>query len=208
VFVGLALFMGTSWGGKAQPDGEFIWEQGPSVLHRQLTGSGEARSPSLSPDGSLIAFWESGEVIIRPVHGEGRIIVEGGRDGPVWTPDGLQLLFLGGSPRDGTGGIYSVPATGGTPRWISPGFHEIASAPDNSRLLTTSVNFPGLAVSASLLDASVTDTISLPESLSRVGAVAWDPYGDRVFVTGYTEDWWRTTGDAADGVEWVPCVLS
>ncbi len=105
--------------------------------------------PSFSPDGAKIAFHserESGSgpgvYVVSALGGEARLVAKAGR-GPRFSPDGAQIAYWVGLARGSpsapdSGRIFVVPAEGGSPRQIQPGFEATRYpvwAPDGKRLL-------------------------------------------------------------------------
>ncbi len=74
-------------------------------------------SPSISPDGTKIAFDRAGQVWIMNLDGSGAYqvtTVGGGSGTPAWSPDGTQVAFsAGGSSGSDTAGVYVINADGG-----------------------------------------------------------------------------------------------
>ena len=94
----------------------------PVATQRQLTFSGRARLPAISPDGKWVAYVERDSLLmIQELTGGQPLAVVHGQ--PIWSaswsPDGTTLLF--GGRIDTTLGyaVYSVARFGGTPRRIS-----------------------------------------------------------------------------------------
>ncbi len=99
--------------------------EGPQLYARRLDeldaspipGTLGARQPFFSPDGATIGFWAAGESEIRTVpFGRGAVVTicKAPTDnfrGAVWAPDG-SIIF-------GSGGLYRVPASGGTPQPVT-----------------------------------------------------------------------------------------
>jgi len=96
---------------------------------RRLTTSYTAQDPSWSPDSSMIAFDRTVTsqserdiaVIARDGSGgEGHVAKVGYSTGPVWSPDGRKIAFVGEPPRCLRYGIYVVSARGGRPHLVTP----------------------------------------------------------------------------------------
>jgi serine/threonine protein kinase len=90
----------------------------PSKYH-QITFTGQASTPSISPDGEWVAYYDkSNQVIVQRINGTDNLVVF--RDAfprtlPKWSPDGSQILVQSGS-RQKDYRLFLVPATGGEPR--------------------------------------------------------------------------------------------
>ena len=72
------------------------------------------RYPSISPDGSKIAFTYMGDIyVVGAQGGEARLLVSGTAHdySPIWSPDGKTIAFA--SDRHGNFDIFTVPAEGG-----------------------------------------------------------------------------------------------
>ena len=170
----LAWWAGGAWSRAALPPiagfgraTKVTWERGLEI------------EPAISPDGKYVAYAAGTpfvtRIFVRQVAG-GRPIAltsEGveSQSGPSWSPDGARVLY-----RTGTG-IYSAPATGGTPRteYLSRGGSAITSASwagDGKRIV--------YAVSDSIF---ITAPDSAPHLLARVSGPAdcrWSPTGDLI----------------------------
>lgn len=86
------------------------------------------RYPSISPDGSTIAFAYQGDIYTVPRSGgEARQITihEAYESHPIWSPDGSQLAFS--SMRYGNSDIFIVDANGGSPLRLT--YHSAGDAP-------------------------------------------------------------------------------
>jgi len=123
-----------------KPDGKGI-RQISHFRKPQATGS-----VNWSPDGTKIAFSSnrSGEGEIWTINADGsglmRITHDPNTDddGPVWSPDGMQILFIRESPRTGNGAIYTIDAdgTGMTKLSGAKTHHEEAQfTPDGSQIV-------------------------------------------------------------------------
>lgn len=149
--------------------------------------------PTLSPDGSLVAFSsdQSGNFDIW-VHsvGEGKplqVTSSPAHDWqPDWSPDGLSLVFR--SEREG-GGLYVVPALGGSERKLCGFGYRPRWSPDGSRILFYSSPSREIFKSKVYVIGSnggaprevLTD---LASELISPPRVAWHPDGQRLSVWG------------------------
>ncbi len=86
---------------------------------RQLTaGPDPATNPSLSADGSLVAYVQSGQIKTAPTSGGGTVTVltnfqySTARDS-VLSDDGSRVAFSIGPPNSGRGALYETPVAGG-----------------------------------------------------------------------------------------------
>jgi Tol biopolymer transport system component len=94
--------------------------------------SGLEEQPSLSPDGSQVAFRWKGDIYVKPVGSESVIQVTNDPaldSWPAWSPDGSQIAFV----RNGE--VLLVSSLGGPPRKVAESSGRIAWVPDGSALL-------------------------------------------------------------------------
>ncbi len=163
------------------------------VLSRLTFDAGLQSEPAWSPDGRFLAYSSDRgghfEIYVQPVsEGNAVQITHSPAHAwqPAWSPDGKRIAFR--SEGEG-GGLYLVPALGGSQRKISSfGYHPRWS-PDGARILfdtqITSLNqLPTLYTTA--LDGgeprgALTDFLK-DFAVLRAGYVAWYPDSQRVSV--------------------------
>ena len=97
----------------------------PATLsHRQVTFTGRASAPALSPNQQWLAFASGGQLFIQDLRSAGVPVAVGhGPFGPFvrprWSPDGEQLYYVA---YDSSGfGIHVVPRAGGASRRLATG---------------------------------------------------------------------------------------
>jgi len=142
------------------------------------------RSPSFSPDGSLIAFFHpeegpSGDIWVVPsTGGPARRLTFDRADGgtPVWTPDGRFIVFS--SARAGSRTLWKVAPTGGSPELVFGSAGEDTD-PEISRdgrklIFTNTRNSFVLTVT----DPATRQTRELRESRSMIVCPSFSPRGD------------------------------
>ena len=151
--------------------------------------SGERVSefPSWSPDGTWIAHAsdEDGNLDIwkKPIEGgEAVQITTASYDEsqPAWSPDGRQIAFFSGI--DG-GGIFLIPAEGGTPyRLTISGDHPSWSPDGETIAFNKSGDIYLVAITGEKQELVVSGTSGIPYTV-------WSPNGDKIIY------WDRTKGD-------------
>jgi Tol biopolymer transport system component/DNA-binding winged helix-turn-helix (wHTH) protein len=152
--------------------------------HRQVTFSGRETTPTVSPDGSRVAFVskdrEQRRIVVQELDGGHRLeLFTAAEAGALkWSPDGAELLFW--ARVDGVGGQYIVSARGGAARRISTGSFVGSWAPDGSRVAL------GLFLSSSILFVDrfgqSPRTIRLDGPRAWMWDVDWSPVHDRLLV--------------------------
>jgi Tol biopolymer transport system component len=120
------IVFASSNGSPQEEDGLEIWSmRSDGSEPRRLTSGLSATSPSISPDGSAIAFIRAGNVWVMHPDGSGAHQVSnlGGDAGdPVWSPDGSLLAFRLSQGRDhAPDGIYVMRAGGSNPHLVVAG---------------------------------------------------------------------------------------
>jgi eukaryotic-like serine/threonine-protein kinase len=164
--------------------------EAPQILRTtQIATPTGLEIPALSPDGNSIAYSSAGELYVKP-------LTPGARDiqltsdsqinfDPAWSPDGKLLAFASAK----RGGIWLIPATGGTVRQLTNFGASPAWSPDGSLIAFQSDVGP--------MPPSTLWKVSLhgddPIQLTRVGTPAgghslpvWSPDGKRITFVAYT----------------------
>jgi Tol biopolymer transport system component/DNA-binding winged helix-turn-helix (wHTH) protein len=186
-----------------------------SPLTRITADAGLSGFPALSPDGNLIAYSSdrglNGEqdLYVRQVAGGEpvRLTFDGaGNTAPDFSPDGARIVFQ--SNRNG-GGIYEVPALGGSARLVARGGLNPKYSPDGSQV----AYWVGTeAVSAAVPGNGAVWVVAVTGGASRrIGAhfsaarqPIWLPDGKHLLFLGYTSsrayensniDWWTAATD-------------
>jgi tricorn protease len=155
-----------------------------------------ANNPSLSPDGSLLAFSWSGEIWTVSIEGgeATRLTQHPANDSqPKFSPDGNTLAFI--SDRDGSDQIYTMPARGGIPEQKT--FHsedyQIADwFPDGQSILAISQRDHFWKNPERLIQVDVTQRTSetvLADAYASDAKVS--PDGKRILLVREGERWWR-----------------
>ena len=149
--------------------------------------------PSWSPDGRFVAYAsdQSGnfDIWVRSI-GEGNSVQVTSSPAhdwqPSWSPDGLSLVFR--SEREG-GGLFVVPALGGSERKLCGFGYRPRWSPDGSQVLFYSSAYTGAVKSKTFVISSTGGTPRdvlndfVPQFVSTL-LVAWHPDGSRLSVWG------------------------
>jgi len=181
-----AYFLFQRWSNSGQPN--------PQRKLWQLTFEpGLETDPSWSPDGRFVAYSsdQSGnfDIWVRSV-GEGNSVQVTSSPAhdwqPNWSPDGLSLVYR--SEREG-GGLFVVPALGGSEHKLCSFGYRPRWSPDGSQVLFYSSAFPGVVKSKTYVISSNGGTPRevlndfVPQFVSPL-LVDWHPDSNRLSVWG------------------------
>jgi Tol biopolymer transport system component len=178
----------------------------PPPSQRQLTFTGRASQPAISPDGKRVAYVVSGRsLVVQSLDGGEPIeLVPPARFlfTPRWTRDGSALLFtmfrdtvVNGQIK--LAGTWMVPSGGGPPREVLPDVGGFDAGPDS--LTAIWAQPAGIeAVELPSGDRPLKIRTSIPtDSLGLVWEVAWSP--DRRWIAFMTVDGFVGLVSAAGG---------
>lgn len=181
-----------------------------SSLTQVTTSIGVDIYPSLSPDGSAVAYTSdkdgSFEIYVKTLAPGGREIqlTSDGDENlqPAWSPDGTEIAYFS----EKKGGVWLIPALGGSARRLTEFGAKPAWSPDGSRIAFQSAgeldyNPTGLAITLPGSTLWVVDARGgTPTQLTHPGnppgghgAPTWSPDGKRIAfnssTTSYQEIW-------------------
>ena len=141
------IVFASSNGSNQEDGGVEIWSMASDGSRVQrLTAGAAATSPSISPDGTKIAFVRSGDVWGMDVDGSGahQLSDVGGYAGsPVWSADGTQIAFrLSRGRNKAPDGIYVMGANGSDPHLLVRGNTFAQTWQPDGRSITYSAQTP------------------------------------------------------------------
>jgi Tol biopolymer transport system component len=177
------------------PEPEPRW----SAFTRITETAGEETAPTLSPDGSTVAYAMqvngSWDIYAQRVGGRNAtpIVNDPERDekGTAFSPDGSQIAF---HISDGTGGIFVAGATGESVRRVTESGFDPAWSPDGKQIVygTEEVNDPSSRLGESALYV-VSSAGGPPRRLIETDGVqpSWSPSGSRIV-------YWSNVGGQRD----------
>ena len=167
--------------------------QGPTlpVAQRQLTYTGYASQPAISPDGRRVAYVTSSRsLVVQPLDGSdpltlvppARFLYE-----PRWTRDGAAILFkmFRDTVVDGRiklAATWMVPSTGGPAHEILPDIDAFDAGSDTLTAVWAQRN-PSRIEVVELASRRTVRSIPIPDSLGTVHEVAWSPDGNWIAFT-------------------------
>ncbi len=172
---------------RASTGGLDIWlqsigERGTASIPRQLTeDAADDSQPSLSPDGSSVAFRSErqppGVYLVPASGGAAKLIAPDGRN-PRYSPDGRWIAYWVGAPGGESlppaGKVYVVRATGGSSRRLAGNFTSAACpvwSPTGDRILIEGIQSPSDSLdlwSVSLRDESAATGIGRMADQARL----------------------------------------
>jgi eukaryotic-like serine/threonine-protein kinase len=161
---------------------------------RYLTYSGQDFSPSVSPDGRLIAFSSNRDgklrIWLKEVSGGSEVPLTAGRDDfPRFSPDGSSIIYTHADPEPGKPpALYRVPVVGGEARRILENAVSADFSPDGRLLAFTRNNVVAEGTQTTSVLVSASDG-SNPRELAKVDLNAllyprWSPDGKRIAAVG------------------------
>jgi len=163
-----------------------------SPVHKQITFTGAASFPAISPDGKFIAYTDkiSGneqKVVIQDLTGGQTIEVFRGREcvGLRWSPDGSELSFCTETSTDRFS-AWIVPRLGGKARELSGIYYSVWS-PDGSQFASWSDEKKELSFTNKTTGES--KSISFDESFPAYGTdLDWSPSGKFILLSMYDDN--------------------
>jgi serine/threonine-protein kinase len=158
------------------------------VAQRQLTYSGHASQPAISPDGRRVAYVTSNRsLVVQPLEGGDPItLVPPARFlfAPRWTGDGTAILFkmFRDTIVDGRiklAATWMVPSGGGSAHEVLPDIDAFDAGPDSLTAVWAQRN-PSRIEIVELATRRIVRSIPIPDSVGGVQDVAWSP--DRKWI--------------------------
>jgi len=184
--------------------GVWIFSRQPAQIvqpkHQQVTFTGDATYPAISPDGQFIAYVtgtprDSQKVLIQDLAGGQTLNVYQAKmfTNLRWSPDGAELAFTS----DSLFALYVIPRLGGEARSI-PSYELQAWSPDGSQLASSFNNLKSIQITNKETHERV--FIPLQDTFQWKPYVDWSPLGDRfLFVTESPNEYaiWTVKSDGS-----------
>ena len=156
---------------------------------RQMTFTGSAIEPAMSPDGDYFAYISGygtidGAIYIKDIESGSKVRILSVPMGfnIQWSPDGSRLLYNSYVSEENSG-VYLLPRLGGDPRrLLSMPWYFTSWAPDGNRFAFSRVATGELFI----LDIVSGDTtaVTLEREVGEIEDIHWSPLGDDILLQG------------------------
>ena len=179
---------------------------------RQLTFTGKASAPAVSPDGKFVAYFSSNRsLLLQRVDGSDPIVlvppVRGTWGSPRWSGDGSVILFqmmrdsvVNGRPINAP--TWMIRSTGGSPRQVLPDFSPFDAGPDSLAAVSAQRNPSRLEI-VELSPFRVRTSIPVPDSLGEIQEITWSP--DRKWLAFAAVNGIRTVAATGGEIHRIAC---
>jgi serine/threonine protein kinase len=162
-----------------------------TMTTRQVTFTGKASQPSLSPDGKRVAYVSGYRslVVQELAGGEPLVLVPPARFlfSPLWTSDGSTLVFHMFRDSAELAATYTVPSRGGSSRRALEDFVSMDTGPDSNTLVRAPRQKHRLDFQD--LSGKTLRVVALPDSFAELGRLAWSPDGRFVALEALNALW-------------------
>jgi Tol biopolymer transport system component/predicted Ser/Thr protein kinase len=159
----------------------------PVATHRQLTFTGKADNPAISPGGDFVAYINDKQLQVQDLAGGQPITIASGPGlrVPRWMPDGLQVLSARSAESEQAGrGLFVIPRTGGTARKLtSYGFYYTPS-PGGDSLLCGYIDAFRILHVKTAEERKFEGKFFQDAGFTWVFDADWSPRGDRIILAG------------------------
>jgi Tol biopolymer transport system component len=163
--------------------------QPPLPSHKQLTFTGDASWPAISPDGKFIAYvtgqpMEGQKLWVQSLAGGNPIEVFSGAFCNIlcWTPDGSEITIYARKDSKSGRGTFLVPRLGGPTRPLER-HEQVAWSSDGSRFAGASwAGLKNIKIVNKLTGNSTVIKSDRPSRWFFTEAIDWSPFGDRLLA--------------------------
>jgi Tol biopolymer transport system component len=160
----------------------------------QLTFTGQAGQPALSPDGAFVAYVDircehaqvdlcRSSLLVQEVGSTQAVPILSGAqwlDPPRWSHDGATVV-VGGQLDSARTGLFAIPRLGGAPRPLGPGGPFDTHPSGDTVVVVRDRDSASVALITRLADGRVVDSVAL--HFGQIRAVSWAPEGRRLAFT-------------------------
>ena len=163
-------------------------------VSRQLTFTGRANDPAVSPDGKSVVYVSTNQSLaVQRLDGrEPVVLVPPSRwvFSPRWTNDGTAILFCMMPDSSRLAATWMIPSTGGVPREVLPDIDAFDAGPDSTTAIQSQQEEHEIRV-VDLRSGRARQTLKMPESLGQIYELDWSPDGN--WVAMEAEGIWLTS---------------
>jgi len=164
------------------------------VTHTQLTFTGKAFLPTISPDGQYIAYFydegkDNAKIMVQDIKGGQPLEIFSGIESPHafwlrWSPEGSELLLS--CIVNGSFNIYILPRLGGNARRL-PDQYSSCWSPDGSKIASISLDNKHIIFTNK--NSGDTTSISIIGDSLWANDIDWSPDGQRLLFSSEAEIW-------------------
>lgn len=180
VLAALCLGIGSAHAAFPAANGQVVFVRGGTIQGNDVTTPQPGAHPSISPNGSKIAFDSGGTLWTMDINGANAVQVPGPITGthPSWSPDGSTLAYVNG------GNVFTVSSGGGatTQRTVSGAATDPAFSPDGSSIAY---------IEGGTVLNTVTGAVSTTRAsgLTAGGSPSWSPDGTQIAYSSQGQIW-------------------
>jgi Tol biopolymer transport system component len=150
----------------------------PPAVSRQVTFTGRANDPALSPDGRSVVYVSANQslTVQRLDGGDPLVLVPPSRwvFNPRWTRDGTAILFSMMPDSTRLAATWMIPSVGGAPHEVIQDIDAFDAGPDSTTALVSQREKHRIVL-MDLRNQQVRDSLRIPDSLGVVNDLDWSP---------------------------------
>ncbi len=160
-------------------------------VSRQMTFTGRANDPALSPDGKSVVYVSTNQSLaVQRLDGRDPVVLVPPSRwvfAPRWTDDGTAILFCMMPDSNRLAATWMIPSAGGTPREVLPDIDAFDAGPDSTTAIQSQQEQHEIRV-VDLRSGHPRQTFRIPDSLGQVYELDWSP--DQRWIAMEAEGIW------------------
>jgi eukaryotic-like serine/threonine-protein kinase len=162
-------------------------------VSRQMTFTGRASDPALSPDGKSVVYVSTNQSLaVQRLDGRDPVVLVPPSRwvfSPRWTNDGKAILFCMMPDSNRLAATWMIPSTGGVPREVLPDIDAFDAGPDSTTAVQSQQEQHEIRV-MDLRSGHPRQTLRIPDSLGQVYELDWSP--DQRWIAMEAQGIWVT----------------